>query len=65
MTANEAKKAKKEGNVICFIEEPKLKGIITCLSDDESTVYYKPIDLQDKIPYWLRESAALDKIRIA
>ena len=63
MTVNEAKQAKETGEVICFIENPKLKGIITCLSDDESSVYFKAVDPQVEIPYGWRGSAAIDKIQ--
>jgi len=32
----------KAGTMICWIDDPDLWGVITCLSDDETTAYYKP-----------------------
>lgn len=49
----------KEGDLIQFKDEPDRWGIVTCLSDDDSTVYYKPRGCG---PF--RSSAPIDKVEI-
>jgi hypothetical protein len=47
----------KKGDIIQFKEDHNLWGIVTSLSDDESTVYYKPRGVG-----LFYSSAAIDKI---
>jgi hypothetical protein len=42
MTPKQAQKAVQDGAIIFITDEPDLWGIATCLSDDESTIYYRP-----------------------
>lgn len=55
MTKDEAK----PGALICLIDEPDKWGIVTCLSDDESTVYYSPRGAS-----FFHQSAALCDVRL-
>jgi hypothetical protein len=57
MTIKEARQAVVNRTIIQFIEEPNLWGIPTCLSDDETTIYYKPRGMN-----WFRGSATIEKI---
>lgn len=34
-----------EGTMIEFVDDPNHWGTVTCLSDDETTVYYKPLGM--------------------
>lgn len=59
MTIEEAKQAIARKSIIQFIEEPDRWGIPTCLSDDETTIYYKPCGMG-----LFRLSARIDQMEI-
>lgn len=59
MTIKEARQAIAGKTIIQFIEEPNLWGIATCMSDDETTIYYKP-----RSKGLFRLSAPIDKLVI-
>ena len=59
MNKAEALKAIAGSYAIRFKDEPGRWGIPTCLSDDETTIYYKPLGTG-----LTRSSATLDKVEL-
>lgn len=49
----------KQGDLIQFKDDHNVWGIVTCLSDDGSTVYYKPRGM----PMFI-QSAPIDQIEL-
>jgi len=42
MIIQEAKEAIKNRTIVQIIDDPEKWGLLTCLSDDESTAYFQP-----------------------
>jgi len=59
MTKDEAKKAIANRRIIRLIDEPERWGVPTCLSDDETTIYYKRRGMG-----LTRASATLEKVEL-
>lgn len=64
MTVDEIKEAIRKNSLVCFSNMPNRIAILTCMSDDETGAYYKPLYPEDFLPYGWRGFAMNNKIQL-